>query len=461
MWHKMKEKIKIHHGKKNMSRENKIVLSTQGYRGTRDFYPEDQRLKSYIYNKIHSVMKSFGYEEYEGPFVEPLELYAAKSSEEIVKEQLYSFIDKGERSLAIRPEMTPTLARMVAAKQRELTKPIRWYSIPTCMRFERPQRGRLREFDQLNVDIFGGNPLDEDIEILLTIVELFKKIGANTENFTIKINHRAIINCFLHEKLNISKDGISPILRLLDKRDKLTKEIFIEECQKLNLNLEQIGLIEQFLQANINDIVQLLQGSSDQSIAEQMKLRIETVNTITNSNCVCFAPDIMRGFDYYTGMIFEVYDTHPDNRRALCGGGRYDNLVGAFGGQELSGIGFGMGDVAITNFMEVHNLIPSLQKESDVSVLRFSENDRIHTLKLAASLRNLNLNVESCVTLTKFGKQIQQAEKIGVKVVVFCGDEEIKNNKFAAKWLKTGEQEIFDNNELGFELFYRKFISAS
>ena len=155
----------------NLPKNKKSVLSVQGYKGTRDFFPGDQRLRNYVYLKIHKLLKSYGYEEYDGPFVEHLELYAAKSSEEIVREQLYSFEDKGERILAIRPEMTPTLARMVASKQKELSKPIRWYSIPTCMRYERPQRGRLREFEQLNVDIFGGNPLDEDIEIILTAIE--------------------------------------------------------------------------------------------------------------------------------------------------------------------------------------------------------------------------------------------------------------------------------------------------
>ncbi len=442
-----------------MSIENKqkTFLSTQGYRGTRDFYPENQRLKMFIYNKIHNVMKAFGYEEYDGPFLEHLELYAAKSSEEIVRDQLYSFKDKGERNLAIRPEMTPTLARMVAAKHRELTRPIRWYSIPTCMRFERPQRGRLREFDQLNVDIFGGNHIDEDIEILLTIIELLKKLGANTTHFVIQINHRAIVNSFLHGVLHIDKAEISVLLRLLDKRDKLSQEVFNEECKKLNLVESQIEQLECFLKADIDEIVSLLGDFPETQIAAQMKLRIDTINQLTHSTCVKYSPNIMRGFDYYTGMVFEVFDTDPENRRALCGGGRYDNLVGAFGADELSGIGYGMGDVALMNFMETHKLVPELQKETQVSVLRFTEQDRNTCLKLATALRNLNMNVETCVTLTKFGKQIQNAEKSGAKVIVFCGEEEIKNNTFAVKWLKTGKQEIFNFDDAGLNSFYRSF----
>lgn len=442
-----------------MTKENKLFLSTQGYRGTRDFYPEEQRLKTYIYNEIHVVLKSFGYEEYDGPFLEPLELYAAKSSEEIVRDQLYSFVDKGQRQVAIRPEMTPTLARMVAAKQRELPRPIRWYSIPTCMRFERPQRGRLREFNQLNVDIFGGNPLDEDIEILLTVIEIMRRLGAKKDDFVIKVNHRAIVNSFLHDKLHIEQNGIAPLLRLLDKRDKLTPEIFNEECYKLNLNDSQINLMEDFLKADIDAIISLIGSGGAFDVAQQIKNVIHTVNGLSNECVVRFSPDIMRGFDYYTGMVFEVFDSHPDNRRALGGGGRYDNLVGAFGTQELSGMGYAMGDVALVNFMEVHKLTPQLKKETHVCVLRFSEQDRLESLKLATKFRNLNLNVETCVTLAKFGKQIQSAEKNRVPAVAFCGEEEIKNNSFAVKWLKTGTQEIFSLDESGLQQFYRKIKS--
>lgn len=162
----------------------------------------------------------------------------------------------------------------------------------------------------------------------------------------------------------------------------------------------------------------------------------------------------MRGFDYYTGMIFEVFDKHPDNVRSLFGGGRYDNLVGAFGGDELPGVGYGMGDVAITNFMESHGLIPTLKKETDVCVIRFSESDRMEALKLSQSLRKYGINVEAPVSLGKFGKQIQNAEKTGAKAVAFRGNEELQNNTFAVKWLATGEQEVFTYNEEG----YKKFI---
>ncbi|WP_338635184.1 histidine--tRNA ligase [Spirobacillus cienkowskii] len=441
----------------NLLKNKKTILSTQGYRGTRDFYPEAQRIKNFVNSKIHQLLKSYGYEEYSGPFVEHLELYAAKSSEEIVKDQLYSFQDKGERKLAIRPEMTPTLARMIASKQKELLKPIRWYSIPTCMRFERPQRGRLREFDQLNVDLFGGNALDEDVEIIMTAIDILRSLGGQYSDFQVKINHRGIINQFLANIIKISQDNISPILRLFDKKDKLSESDFNQQCQNLNLNDKQIKSINTFLQASIDEVIDLL-GPYAQS-AQDLKQRLDILTTLTSSECIKFAPDIMRGFDYYTGMVFEVFDTHPDNHRALFGGGRYDNLVGAFGGDELPGVGYGVGDVSLTNFMEVHGLLPRLFKETHVCVLRFSQTDRLMALQLAKQLRARNLNVETPITESKFGKQIQNAEKLGAKAVAFVGQEEMEKNVFSVKWLHSGQQETFTNNAEGYSNFKEKLMS--
>lgn len=426
-------------------------LSTQGYRGTRDFYPQEQRVRAWVYTHIHTVMRSFGYEEYDGPFVEPLELYANKTSEEIVREQLYSMQDRGERWIAIRPEMTPTLARMVAAKYAEMPRPIRWYSIPTCMRYERPQRGRLREFDQLNVDVFGGVSIDEDVEVISTAVELLLAMGANLNDFEIRINHRGLVNFFLYEVLEIPTTLKSDLLRLLDKRDKMNAESFAVEGLKLGLTQNQLERIERFMASTIESVQDVV-GAPHKCLTELVE-RIELLRKVLgegSENCIQFRPDVMRGFDYYTGLVFEVYDVHPDNRRALFGGGRYENLVGSFGVDPLPGIGYGAGDVALINFAEVHNLIPKdLVQKVDVCVLRFSENDRFVALDLATQLRRGGLKVTAPLTGTKFGKQIQQAEKLKAKCVAFRGDEEIKNNTFCVKWLATGQQETVEMSELG------------
>jgi len=422
-------------------------LSTQGYRGTRDFYPNELRVRTWIYDRIRSVLKGFGYEEYAGPIVEPFELYAAKSSEEIVSDQLYHMVDRGERRIAIRPEMTPTLARMVASKYRELPRPIRWYSIPTCMRYERPQRGRLREFDQLNVDVFGGTGVDEDVEIVLTAAEILRALGATPESFEVRVNHRGLVNDFLYGAMGLPLDLKGPLLRLLDKRDKLSAEEFSEQGEKLGLDAAQRARLEDFLNAPADDVEKFVEGRADNALA--LKERLRVLEALLPPGMVKFDASVMRGFDYYTGLVFEVYDRHPDNRRALFGGGRYDNLVGAFGVDPLPGIGYGAGDVGLLNFCEVHGLIPTLVKGTQVSVVRFSEADRVSALALAGLLRNVGLAVESPLTAQKFGKQIQAAEKVGASAVAFRGDAELAAGTFAVKWLSTGTQDIFANTEEG------------
>ncbi len=422
------------------------ILSTQGYRGTRDFFPDNQRVRNYIYKHIHTVMHQFGYEEYQGPILEPLELYAAKSSEEIVREQLYSFVDKGQRTLAIRPEMTPTLARMVAQKCKELPRPIRWYSIPTCMRFERPQRGRFREFDQLNVDILGGLSIDEDLEIILTCVALMNSFGGPKGSFEVLINHRGVVNDFLYRVLQIPETHKSAMMRLLDKRDKMTAEEFTIEGQKLELTELQLTQLELFLSSNLEQAQKLL-GEHQEHIGQLIK-RFEILSQVIDPQYLKFSPGIMRGFEYYTGLVFEIFDTAPENRRALFGGGRYDNLLESFGVDSLPGVGYGVSDVALINYLEVHKLIPDLKKQTDICVVRFSEADRVASLQLADELRKLNLNIETCVTATKFGKQIQAAERNGARAIAFRGDDELKNNTFSVKWLDTGAQEIFSMNDI-------------
>lgn len=428
-----------------MSNQKQTTLSTQGYRGTRDFFPEDQRLRRWLFDKMHSVLSSFGYEEYGGPFLEPLELYANKTSEEIVREQLYHLTDRGERQLAIRPEMTPTLARMVAAKVNELPKPIRWYSIPTCMRYERPQRGRLREFDQLNVDVFGGVGVDEDVEIILTAVALMEGLGARTDMFEVHLNHRGLVND-LFAKIQIDESKRADLLRLLDKKDKLPADVFVSECEKQGLDKTQISHIENFLNCDVESLKSIL--GSDNPNVMNIAERVHLLKELVPGNCIQFKPDVMRGFDYYTGLVFEIFDVNPENRRALFGGGRYDNLLSAFGVPPMAGIGYGAGDVALLNFMESNGLTPKLARPIDVSVLRFSENDRKHAFLLAQKMRECGLNVDAPLTASKFGKQIQAAEKAGAKAVAFCGEEEIKNQSFSVKWLKTGEQQTFPLSEV-------------
>lgn len=424
-----------------------VVLSTQGYRGTRDLYPEELRKRTWIYDRLKRVLAQFGYEEYEGPLLEEFDLYASKSSEEIVSKQLYHFKDMGERHVAIRPEMTPTLARMVAARIKTLERPIRWFSIPTCMRYERPQRGRLREFDQLNVDLFGGTALDENIEIIQTGIALLESLGAAPTDFEVKLNHRGLMNEILSTHFGLQGAAQAPFLRELDRRDKMSVEEFQAVCARHGLDEKAFAALQGFLDGGI-EAARTLAPAGSPHFAQLVEV-IEVLGSLGHTS-VRFDNSILRGFDYYTGLVFEVYDTSPENRRALFGGGRYENLLAAFGVEPVAGIGYGVGDVGLLNFCEVHGLFPPLSKPVDVCVARFSESDRVDACVLAARLRALGLNVESEISAARFGKQIQNAVRKQAKAVAFRGEDELKNQTFVVKFLGSGEQRPFPYDTSGF-----------
>lgn len=430
-------------------------LSTQPYRGTRDFYPELQARRTALFAGWKRVLERFGYEEYDAPLIEPLELYAAKSSEEIVSQQLYAFTDRGGRRVALRPEMTPSLARMVAARVKQLPRPVRWFSIPRCLRYERPQRGRLREFDQLNVDVFGGKPMDEDLEILSICAELLLELGAKSQDFEILVNDRRLMNLLLGPVLGLPTTTTPDLLRLIDRRDKVPSEVFQEKWEALTSAATGprdavLALLELPPETKpsevLHQLAELLQ-STEQNDGILLLRDLETLFSVLPH----IYPDlplrldlgIARGFDYYTGLVFEIFDTHPENRRALFGGGRYDNLVGAFTQDALPGIGFGVSDVSLLNFCDVHQLPLTAPSRPDVAVIRFQESDRLQSARLAAQLRAGGLKVTLPLSGQKFGKQIQTAEKAGAQCVCFRGEDELSAESFSVKWLADGHQESF------------------
>ena len=291
-------------------------MKTEPYKGVRDFYPEDMVVQNYIFSVWREVAEKNGYTEYSASILEPADLYRTKGSDEIVNEQMYVFKDKGDREVALRPEMTPTLARMVAARRRALKFPLRWYSIPNVFRYERPQRGRRREHWQLNCDLMGIAGIEAEVEIIKLAYDIMKKFGAKDEDFEIRINSRKIISAALVGK-NFSEDQIRDFTRKLDKG---------ETPVDINFELDE-------------EVEKLLVGLKE-----------------TNVSNARFEPTLARGFDYYTGMVFEVFDTNPENKRSLFGGGRYDNLLEIFDAEPVPTVGFGMGDITIHDFLETHNL---------------------------------------------------------------------------------------------------------
>ena len=312
-------------------------LSTEPYKGVRDFYPEDQAVLNYIFSVWRKVVEEANYQEYSASPLEPTELYEAKSGDEIVSEQTYNFTDRGDRRVALRPEMTPTLARMVAGKRKSLKFPLRWYSIPNLFRYEKPQRGRKREHWQLNADLMGISGVEGDVEIISLAYKIMKGFGAKDEDFEIKVNDRKLM---LEVYKPIIRDEyqlkLPEVLRFLDKRPKLSEE----EQKKGN---------EKYFTRPFNeeDAEKIHKSDSLGSIKSALKKKGVEIKLDEN---------IMRGFDYYTGMIFEVFDTNEENRRSLFGGGRYDNLLEIFGVEPVPTVGFGMGDITILDFLNTHNL---------------------------------------------------------------------------------------------------------
>ncbi|NDD91308.1 histidine--tRNA ligase [bacterium] len=413
-------------------------LSTQPYKGTRDFYPEDMRIQKWIFDQMRSVVESYAYEPYDGPMLEPFELYAAKSGEELVNQQLYWLVDRGERKLAVRPEMTPTLARMVAGKIQELPRPIRWYSTPNLWRYERPQRGRLREHWQLNVDVLGGDPILADAEILSVALTIMKRFGGD-HLVQVKLNNRRLMDAFFIGHLGLSADLALKVTKAIDARAKIGEEKYLGWMQELGVSESQRQEMESFFRASFEEIEKRFPSDGARELRSLLDLLAESG---VSKNQVVFDSQVLRGLDYYTGTVFEMYDTSPENNRAMFGGGRYDNLVGLFGKEKLPGVGFGMGDVTLRNFLETHGLLPRLGGGVDVLVALPKREWRVHSEKVSAELRALGLKVMSPLTTEAFGPQLKVAARHGARYAVLFGDAEWAEKKLIIKDLVSGTQEV-------------------
>jgi len=399
-------------------------LSSQPYKGTRDYYPEDKRVQNYIFDVWHKVSRSFGYEEYGAPTIESLDLYAAKSGQEIVNEQTYSFTDRGGRIVAIRPEMTPTISRMVAARRQELAYPARLYSVANFMRYERPQRGREREFWQLNLDIFGDDGVDSEAEIIMISDGIMKAFGAKSDDYVIKINNRKLINFVMAQYLELDSNQALAMIKLFDRKNKISNEEFIDQAAEIFGDQSEAGLVKINLLMQAKNMAELpAEVQESNSIREIQELFTALEHADIKS--LVFDITLMRGFDYYTGMVFEVFDTHPDNNRALFGGGRYDGLVGLFGVEPISAVGMAPGGTMLENFLQVHNLLPESRSTTDIYIAVLGDVTR-EAAKLTGELRNAGINVELNASGAKLDKQIKNVLKKNIPYILFIGEEEVK-----------------------------------
>lgn len=416
------------------------TLSSQPYKGTRDYYPADKRIQNYIFDTWKRVVQRHGYEEYGAPMLEPLEVYMAKSGQELAGEQTYAFTDRGGRTVAIRPEMTPTISRMVAARRQELGYPARLFSIANFMRYERPQRGREREFWQLNTDIFGVEGAIAEAEVIGLASELLKAFGATNDMFTIKINNRKLINFMMAQYLGLDGPEALAMVKLFDRKDKISNDEFIAQATDVfGEDMAEVGLekVTQLLEAkNMADLPSELRDSSAVREVQELFTLLEAAGV---SNAV-FDITLMRGLDYYTGTVFEVVDTDPQNNRSLFGGGRYDGLVGVFGAEPIPTVGMAPGLTTMELFLSTHNLLPQLTSTTDVGIIVLGDSLK-GALKLASQLRTQGVNVEVDISGRKLEKQMKAVLKKSVPFMLFVGEQELIDGTYALKNTKTEEEQ--------------------
>jgi histidyl-tRNA synthetase len=407
---------------------NNSQISTQPYKGVRDFYPEEMAVQRYIFDIWSMTAESFGYERYDASVLEPSDLYKAKGSEneEMVNEQTYTFIDRGNREVTLRPEMTPTVARMIAGRKRELTFPVRWYSIPNLFRYERPQKGRLREHWQLNCDLFGSTDFATDVEVIALAYQIFLNFGATPDMFEIRINDRTEMRQ-KYAAIGVSDLHIQDaITRLNDRFHKVSKVEYLEKLHAIVQNETITNAVWNLISGN--------DTTDTNNVAEGLRtLGIHNVK-IDRS--------IARGFNYYTGTIFEIFDISGENNRSMMGGGRYDNLTAMFGGESISGIGFGMGDVTMRDFLVTHQLTSQYLTPTEVMIIPTSTMENMQALQVAHSIRNeAHISVITDIGAKKLKKKIADASARHVEMIIVIGENEINTNTYTLKYLRE-EKEI-------------------
>jgi len=396
-------------------------------KGTRDFYPEDKFKQNWLLDQIRKVSESFGYQEYEVPYLERLELFAAKSGEELVKKQAFVFQDRDGEEITLRPELTPSLARMVAQRQGELVYPLRWWAFGPIWRYERPQKGRSREFFQWNIDMIGVDSPEADAELIAVAAILFKSLGLKPGQVKIRLNDRQLMYQKLQE-IGIGVTRTADVLHLIDRRDKLSSEAWVQYALEQGFSNTIISRLEALL-INLD-----LWKDSPRLLRCMQALEIMGVREF-----IQYDPKVIRGLDYYTGVVFEAFDV--DGGRAILGGGHYGNLVADVGGDSLPGVGFAMGDVMFPIVLEKYGLLPTqIPAPAEVLVTVFDEETLLESIELAESLRGSGLRVICYPESVKLPKQLKFADKLGIRLAVILGPDEVKTGKAVLKDMKTTEQ---------------------
>jgi len=408
----------------------------QGVKGARDFYPEDMAYRTWLHKHIGAISSSYGYQEYDAAFLEKVELYAAKSGDELVKEQSFVFPDRGGDLITLRPELTPSLARMIAQRQNELVFPVRWWSYGPFWRYEKPQKGRSREFFQWNCDLIGPNSSEADAELISIAASFLKKVGLKGSQVHIRVNHRKLMESQILA-MGVSPENIKQVFKVIDRREKLHREVWRQFAQEMGLNIEQTDKLEALI------------GNLDLRKESPELVRIFEILQATGlDEYIRFDPSVIRGLDYYTGVVFEARDEEGEFR-AILGGGRYNNLVGDVGGQPVGGLGFAMGDMVIRLALQKYGCLPEFNVfPARVMVTIFDETSAIKSVQISDSLRKEGISASCYPEVAKLPKQFKYADKAGVRFMVVLGPDEQAQGKVTVKDLASGSQEMVAEADL-------------
>jgi len=405
-------------------------------KGFRDFYPEDLTARKWLFEKMREIARRFGYQEYEGPCLESLALYAAKSGEELVRQQTFILTDRGAEKLALRPELTPTLARMVAQKQSDLPKPIRWFSIGPRWRYEKPQKGRTREFYQWDLDLLGVESPEADAEVITIAAEFLKAVGLTPNQVVIKVNNRRL----MEEKfdlIEVPRHLIPQVFRAVDKKEKMSPKKWEEWLKEIGLNNLQI-----------KDLKGILKDKDFADESPQLTQIFSTLSDLGVADFVEFDPEIVRGLDYYTGTVFEARDRKGEFR-AILGGGRYDNLVEVVGGPRIPGVGFAAGDKVIEEVLKKFGKLPNFNPvPTKVLVTVFDEQTYRNSLEIARQLRQAGVETELYLTPEKLDKQLKYADRQKIRWAIIIGHEEAQKKQLTIKDLQEKSQKTIPQDAL-------------
>ena len=411
------------------------MIDLQPVKGTRDFFPDEMRLRNWLFEVWRNVSEQAGFEEYDTCVLEHEELYVRKTGDEISK-QLYSFEDKGGRRLSLRPEMTPSLARLVLQQEKSLSFPIKWFSMPQCFRYERMTKGRRREHFQWNADIIGQHEVVAEAEILMLLISACESMGLSTNDFRVFINDRRILNAILSQ-INVPQVLHSEVMVIMDKRDKIPPEALSKMLEEMRMTTKQVGQLNEYLSKS--DLEELRENLKNTEGIEELQHLMKLMETAGYKNYLQFDISIVRGLSYYTGAVFEV-NSPEKQHRAICGGGRYDSLLSTYGGETVPAVGFGFGDVVVLDVLKELKRFPELPRKLDYTIIPFA-NEQIGTaLKIAAELRLQGSTVDCNFSMKKMKKMMQQAHESGAAKAILLFPDELSDDKVVIRDMQLHKQ---------------------